>query len=43
MVDIKSSLMFLGVFRRAVVVRLILLPFILSLLMGVTWNLLMGG
>lgn len=39
MVDIKSSLMFLGVFRRRIVVYLIALPMLLSLLMGVWWNL----
>lgn len=39
MVDIKSSLMFLGVFQRRVVIYLIMLPMLLSLLMGVWWNL----
>jgi uncharacterized membrane protein YraQ (UPF0718 family) len=39
MVDIKSSLMFLGVFRRRAVVYLILLPLLLSMLVGVAWNL----
>lgn len=39
MVDIKSSLMFLGVFRRKAVLYLILLPLLLSLLMGVFLNL----
>ncbi|MCS6825810.1 MAG: permease [Caldilinea sp.] len=39
MVDIKSSLMFLGVFQRRIVVYLITLPMLLSLLMGVWWNL----
>ena len=34
MVDIKSTLMFLGVFKRRYVVYLILLPFLLSLLAG---------
>lgn len=38
MVDIKSSLMFLGVFRKRVVLYLILLPMALSLLMGVVIN-----
>ena len=39
MVDIKSSLMFLGVFQRRVVLYLIGLPFLLSLLIGILWNL----
>jgi uncharacterized protein len=39
MVDIKSALMFLSVFRRRVVFYLILLPFALSLLIGVFLNL----
>jgi hypothetical protein len=39
MVDIKSSLMFLGVFRRRAVSYLILLPLVLSLLMAVFINL----
>ena len=38
MVDIKSALMFLSVFRRRSVGYLILLPFLLSLLAGVWWN-----
>ena len=38
MVDIKSALMFLGVFQRRVVFYLILLPFLLSLLVGILWN-----
>lgn len=38
MVDIKSSLMFLGVFQRRVVLYLIGLPFLLSLLIGILWN-----
>lgn len=42
MVDIKSSLMFLGVFQRRAVVYLIALPLMLSLLMGVWWNLNVG-
>jgi uncharacterized membrane protein YraQ (UPF0718 family) len=42
MVDIKSSLMFLGVFRRKAVLYLILLPLLLSLLMGVFLNLNVG-
>jgi uncharacterized membrane protein YraQ (UPF0718 family) len=39
MVDIKSSLMFLGVFRRRVVLYLILLPLMLSLAAAVYLNL----
>jgi len=39
MVDIKSSLMFLSVFRRRTVAYLILLPFLLTLLMMVIVNL----
>jgi uncharacterized protein len=39
MVDIKSALMFLGVFRRRVVVYLILLPMLLALLLGLFVNL----
>lgn len=42
MVDIKSSLMFLGVFKRRVVVYLILLPFLLTMLIGIAWNLNIG-
>jgi uncharacterized membrane protein YraQ (UPF0718 family) len=42
MVDIKSSLMFLSVFQRRVVLYLILLPLVLTLLIGVFWNLNMG-
>ncbi|MFO7634701.1 MAG: permease [Caldilinea sp.] len=42
MVDIKSSLMFLGVFQRRTVVYLIVLPMMLSLLMGIWWNLNLG-
>jgi uncharacterized protein len=42
MVDIKSSLMFLGVFRRRTVSYLILLPFALAALIAVSWNLLLG-
>jgi uncharacterized membrane protein YraQ (UPF0718 family) len=38
MVDIKSSLMFLGVFQRRVVLYLIGLPFLLSLLVGILLN-----
>jgi uncharacterized membrane protein YraQ (UPF0718 family) len=39
MVDIKSTLMYLQVFRRRVVVYLILLPFLMSLLAGLYLNL----
>lgn len=42
MVDIKSSLMFLGVFQRRAVGYLVVLPLVLSLLMGVWWNLNLG-
>jgi hypothetical protein len=42
MVDIKSTLMFMGVFKRKVVFYLILLPFLLSLFFGVWANLHMG-
>ena len=42
MVDIKSSLMFLGVFQRRTVLYLILLPALLTLLIGVFWNLNIG-
>lgn len=38
MVDIKSSLMFLGVFRRRIVLYLILLPLVLSLVAAVLVN-----
>lgn len=38
MVDIKSALMFLGVFRRRVVLLLIALPFFLTLVLGVVWT-----
>jgi len=43
MVDIKSSLMFLGLFRRRNVAYLILLPFALTALLSVGWNVLFGG
>lgn len=43
MVDIKSSLMFLGIFQRRVVFYLIVLPFLLTLLIGIFWNLNVGG
>lgn len=39
MVDIKSSLMFLGVFQKRIVAYLILLPLLLTLLIGISWNL----
>jgi uncharacterized membrane protein YraQ (UPF0718 family) len=42
MVDIKSSLMFLGVFQKRTVFYLIVLPFLLSLLIGLFWNLNIG-
>ncbi len=42
MVDIKSSLMFLGVFNRRVVVYLIILPLLLTMLIGIFWNLNVG-
>ena len=42
MVDIKSSLMFFGVFQKRIVLYLIVLPFLLSLLIGVIWNLNIG-
>ena len=42
MVDIKSTLMFSGVFRRRIVIYLIILPFVMNLLAGVLINLLLG-
>jgi uncharacterized membrane protein YraQ (UPF0718 family) len=39
MVDIKSTLMFLGVFQRKIVAYLVILPFLLVLLIGVFVNL----
>jgi uncharacterized membrane protein YraQ (UPF0718 family) len=42
MVDIKSSLMFLGVFRRRSVAYLILLPLLLSLVISIFVNLNLG-
>ena len=42
MVDIKSSLMFMGVFKRRVVVYLILLPLLFSLVISVFINLNLG-
>ncbi len=43
MVDIKSALMFLGVFQRRIVFYLILLPLLLTLLIGIFWNLNLGS
>jgi uncharacterized membrane protein YraQ (UPF0718 family) len=42
MVDIKSVSMFLGVFRRRVVLYLVLLPLVMSLFVGVFLNLNVG-
>ncbi len=42
MVDIKSALMFLGVFQRRIVLYLIVLPLLLTLFIGVFWNLNVG-
>lgn len=42
MVDIKSTLMFTGVFRRRIVLYLILLPFVMNLLAGTVINALLG-
>jgi uncharacterized protein len=42
MVDIKSTMMFLGVFKRRTVFYLILLPFLMNLLAGVIINLTTG-
>ncbi|MCA9915625.1 MAG: permease [Anaerolineae bacterium] len=42
MVDIKSTMMFLGVFKRRTVFYLILLPFLMNLLAGVLINLSLG-
>ena len=39
MVDIKSTLMFLGVFKRRTVLYLILLPLLMTMLVGVWLNL----
>lgn len=41
MVDMKSMLMFTGVFRRKIIVYLIVLPFLMNLLAGVVINVLM--
>ncbi len=42
MVDIKSTLMFSGVFRRRLVIYLIIMPFAMNLLAGVLINLWLG-
>jgi uncharacterized membrane protein YraQ (UPF0718 family) len=42
MVDIKTTLMFLGVFQKRAVLYLVVLPFFLNLLAGVLINLAMG-
>ncbi len=42
MVDIKSTLMFSGVFRPRIVAYLVLLPFMLNLLAGVMVNVVLG-
>ena len=42
MVDIKSTMMFTGVFRRRIVLYLIILPFVMNLLAGVVINVLLG-
>jgi len=42
MVDIKSTMMFMGVFKRRAVGYLILLPFVMNLLAGVLINVRMG-
>lgn len=42
MVDIKSTIMFFGVFKRRTVIYLIVLPWLLSMLMGIWWNLNVG-
>ena len=42
MVDIKSSLLFMGVFRRRTVLYLILLPLALVAVIGVFWNMQVG-
>jgi uncharacterized protein len=43
MVDVKSSLLFMTVFKRRTVTYLILLPFSLAAVIGVFWNLYSGG
>ncbi len=42
MVDIKSTLMFTGVFRRRIVLYMVLLPFVMNLLAGTVINLILG-
>lgn len=42
MVDIKSTLMFTGVFKRKIVLYLIALPFLMNLLAGVIINVMLG-
>ena len=42
MVDIKSTLMFTGVFRRRIVLYLILLPFVMNLLAGTFINVILS-
>ena len=42
MIDIKSTLMFLGVFRRRVVVYLMILPLLAAILIGLVINLNLG-
>ena len=42
MVDVKSALLFLGVFRRRTVLYLILLPLALVAVIGVFWNVQVG-
>lgn len=42
MVDVKSTMMFLGVFKRRTVAYLIILPFLMNLLAGVVINLWTG-
>ena len=42
MVDVKSAIMFLGVFKPRIVLYLILLPFLMTLLIGVWVNLNVG-
>jgi uncharacterized protein len=43
MVDIKSTMMFLGVFQRRIVFYLIALPFLMNLFAGIAINLLVAG
>ncbi len=42
MVDVKSTMMFMGVFKKRTVVYLILLPFLMNLLAGVVINMQLG-